>query len=446
MGDAKKPVSSSPPRAPAQESPPSAIETERKGPTPHVGGEVAVDDLVRSVRAEQRERYRAEGEVAAGGMGTVYQVLDRPLQRRIAKKEIHDHLAQKPDQARMFLREARLTGQLDHPNVVPVHELGVSAEGRLFFTMKMVEGRTLRSWIGDLPETGPIERGELLDILDVVIKVCDALAFAHSRGILHCDVKAANVMVGEFGQVYLMDWGVARLLEEERNRDAVDNEEYVVGTPAHMPPEQARGAPLDERADIFAVGALLYNVLTRRPPYRGDSGVQVLAQAFLARYPLPDEVMGSGVVPLALTRIVLRAMAPKREERFATVLELKDELVKFTRGGEGFEAVVFNAGDVVVQEGEAGEEAFIIESGRCEVTQHTEQGDKRIRIMESGEVFGEMAILSPGVRTATVRAIERSVLRRVTAATLRRELDSMKPWMGAFVRTLADRFRERESS
>ncbi len=395
-------------------------------------------DLLTAVREAQRDRYHRVAERASGGMGSVYEVRDAPLARTIALKVHHDHLAGRREHVEMFLREARLTGQLDHPHVVPVHDIGVD-DGRLYFAMKLVEGRTLLDWVRSFGEGFPA-RSELLDILDVIIKVCDALAFAHSRGVLHCDVKPANVMVGEFGQVYLMDWGVARLLEEERSRPDEGDSDNVVGTPTHMSPEQARGARLDERSDVFAVGALLYHVLTGRPPFRGDSHVQVLAQAFLCRYPTIDEVRGEGVVPAALGRIVAKAMAREPEGRHRTVGELRDELLRFVRGGESFEAMVCEAGETVVAEGDEGDTAFIIEEGSCEVL----RGGERIRVMGPGEVFGEMAILSPGVRTATVRALERSVLRKVSEAILREELASMKPWMGALVRRLADRFRERE--
>lgn len=394
-------------------------------------------DMLNAVRAAHGDRYRRVEERAAGGMGAVFEARDAPLNRTIALKVQHGQLADRPEQVAMFLREARLTAQLDHPHVVPVHDLGVDDEERLFFTMKLVEGRTLSEWAR--PLTLELTRERLLDLIDVVVKVCDALAFAHARGILHCDIKPANVMVGDYGQVYLMDWGVARLLEEERALSG-DDSSRVVGTASHMSPEQARGAPLDERADVFSMGALLYHVLTGRSPYRGESYVQVLAQAFLCRFPHPDEVRGEGVIPPALSRIVLKAMARAKEDRYRSVVELRDDLVRFARGGESFEAAEYAAGDLVIAEGDEGDTAFIIEEGRCEVL----KGGERIRVMGPGEVFGEMAILSPGRRTATVRAIERAVLRKVSAKILADELASMKPWMGKLVRAVAARFRERE--
>ncbi len=405
-------------------------------------GELGSGGLVSRLTEGLADRYGPPLAVAHGGMGVVETVQDKPLARVLARKVIHEELRDQRDVVEMFLREARITGQLDHPNVVPVHDLGVSDDGGLFFTMKLVTGRTLRDWITELPADGPVERSELLDLLDVVLRVCDALAFAHSRGVLHCDIKPANVMVGEFGQVYLMDWGVARWIEEEALRVASneDDDERVIGTTGLMPPEQARGAPLDERADVFAVGALLYNILTRRPPFRGETGVQALTAALLCRFPTPEELMGPGVVPPALSRVILRAMSKDPEDRYPSVIELKADLQRFVRGGESFEAKVFEPGEIVVNEGDPGDEAYIIESGRCEVL----RGAESIRVMGAGEVFGEMAILSSGVRTATVRAIERSVLRRVSGKALLDELDEMKPWMGALVRRLAERFRERE--
>lgn len=188
-------------------------------------GELGSGGLVSRLTEGLADRYGPPLAVAHGGMGVVETVQDKPLARVLARKVIHEELRDQRDVVEMFLREARITGQLDHPNVVPVHDLGVSDDGGLFFTMKLVTGRTLREWITELPADGPVERSELLDLLDVVLRVCDALAFAHSRGVLHCDIKPANVMVGEFGQVYLMDWGVARWIEEEALRVASNEDD-----------------------------------------------------------------------------------------------------------------------------------------------------------------------------------------------------------------------------
>jgi serine/threonine-protein kinase len=168
--------------------------------------------------------------------------------------------------------------------------------------------------------------------------------------------------------------------------------------------------------------------------------------AVLCTYPHPDAVEGVGRPPPALTRIVVRAMAAKREDRYANAGELRDALVRFMRGVDAFPRVLVGTDEDVVVEGEPGSEAYVIESGILEVHRMIDGKKTSIRLMGPGEVFGEMAVLSPGVRTATVTALEPSVVLRITAETLQAEVDSMKPWMGALVRTLAERFREREST
>jgi serine/threonine protein kinase len=193
-----------------------------------------------------------------------------------------------------FLEEAQITGQLDHPGIVPVHELGLDSTGRVFFTMKLVKGRDLKS-IFELVFTGREDWNETR-ALTVLLKVCEALAYAHKKGVIHRDLKPANVMVGAFGEVYVMDWGLARVLgredthdlrlqpepgasslrteRKEEREEAPDSPLFtmdgdVVGTPCYMPPEQARGEVerLGPRADVYAIGAMLYHLLARQMPY-----------------------------------------------------------------------------------------------------------------------------------------------------------------------------------
>lgn len=407
-------------------------------------GEEGDDGVVAEVEHTQRDRYDPVGLIGQGGMGSIEAVLDRPLAREIVRKRIHPRLQKDAIHARMFVREARVTGKLHHPCVVPIHELGVGPDRHLYYTMERVNGRTLEEWIGALGP-GPLDRATLFDLLDAVVRVCEALAYAHSTGVLHCDVKPANVMVGDFGRVYLMDWGIARFLEDERRRVSDPDLGEVSGSISHMAPEQARGEPLDVRADVFAAGALVYNLLTRQPPFTGRSPIEVLTNAYMGHYTPIDEVPEARGTPLALIRIVSRAMAVQREDRYPTADALRDALVGFMRGVDAFPRVSFAAGEAIVREGDHGDEAYVIESGRCEVHRTVDGRHVSIRVMAAGEVFGEMAILSPGARTASVTALEPTVLLRITADALEAEVDSMKPWMGVLVRTLAARFRERDA-
>ncbi len=392
------------------------------------------------LREAQARRYVVEGELASGGMGVIHRVTDRSLARTVAQKRLAADLVHSEGNASLLVREALVTAKLDHPNVVPVHDLGVAGDGQVHFTMKLVEGRTLADWIAARPEGEPPEWEELLDQIDTVIKVCDALSFAHARGVLHCDIKPANVMVGDYGQAYLMDWGLARLLDEERARAAAPTSggpRAVVGTLGYMSREQALGGPLDERADVFAVGALLYHVIAGRPPYRAQSSADAVAQAERCQ-PIPVSERAPWVQP-GLSRVVMKALSREPDDRHPSARALRADLVRFVRGGEGFERVPFPAGETIVREGEQGDHAFIIETGRCEVTIE----GRRVREMGPGEVFGEMAILRSGSRTATVRALEPTTVRRIAGEVVRTELDGMKPWMGALLRALAARLDER---
>jgi serine/threonine-protein kinase len=229
-------------------------------------------------------------------MGEVYRCGDDALRRDLAIKVLRPELRGNADAEERFLREARLTGSLQHPGVVPVHHLGRLTDGRLCYTMKLVRGRTLADLLGDEPD-GPERLPRLLAIVE---KVCQAVACAHSRGVIHRDLKPSNVMVGEFGEVQVMDWGLAKELSRAEPAAAPDevteNVETVgraeeaadlsragaaLGTPAYMSPEQAAGDwdIVDERADVFALGAVLCQVLTGRPPYHGPDRDDLLRRA-----------------------------------------------------------------------------------------------------------------------------------------------------------------------
>jgi serine/threonine-protein kinase len=236
--------------------------------------------------------------VGRGGMGEVFRGKDPALGRDLAVKVLRPELRSDPGAERRFAQEARVTGALQHPNIVPVHNLGRLPDGRLYFTMKLVRGRTLAEMLAE--GQGP---GRLAEWLGVFEKVCQAVAFAHSRGVIHRDLKPANVMVGAFGEVQVMDWGLAKVLaladgvafqegESGEAGDTVrrvaltgstadDRRTGIVGTPAYMAPEQARGEAdvVDERADVFGMGAILCEILTGRPPHWGTDLDAILREA-----------------------------------------------------------------------------------------------------------------------------------------------------------------------
>jgi tetratricopeptide (TPR) repeat protein/tRNA A-37 threonylcarbamoyl transferase component Bud32 len=257
--------------------------------------------------------YAIQGEHARGGLGRILLARDRRLARPVALKEL---LRRSADNEARFLHEAIVTAQLQHPGVVPIYEAGRWPSGDPFYSMKLISGRSLGELIRSaraLPER--------LALLPNVVAAAEAVAYAHNQGIIHRDLKPANIMVGEFGETVVVDWGLAK------RRGAADSER--AGTAQYMPPEQARGVT-DERSDVYALGALLYHLLAGEPPYDGDSSEEVLAQ-LESGAPLPLATR-QPEVPVELTAIVDKAMARAPEARYPSARELAADLKRFQTG------------------------------------------------------------------------------------------------------------------
>lgn len=432
-----------------------------------VDGEVEIDTKTPTVAEEnpqqpqpedvQREnRYETLGEIGRGGMGTVNLTVDRSLRRKVALKTLRTENAPKLRQVQRFVDEAQITGQLDHPNIVPIHELGRDANGSFFFTMKWVQGKTLEKLIFDEGDRR-LEPDRLANLLRILTKACEAVAFAHSRGVIHRDLKPANIMVGEFGQVYIMDWGVARILPSETGRSAevslgsiiereeLDTEGTVVGTPAYMAPEQVEGQHdfVGPRTDVFSLGATLYHILTGQAPYRGPNYYAILMEALSCRPAPPEEMVENATLPAELAQITRRAMAPSPDDRFDSVSELQEQIERFLRGAWNHPTETYSPGARIVNEGDEGDTAYIVVKGSCRVLKRKGEAEVELRRLVPGDVFGEMAVISSTPRTASVVAVDEVSVLVVTGRSLTAGL-GLNSWMGSFVKALADRFREVE--
>jgi serine/threonine-protein kinase len=305
--------------------------TSRTAPT-GVGGYVSV-------------RYRRLRKHAEGGLGQVFVALDEELNREVALKEIRDRYADHPDARARFLREAEVTGRLEHPGVVPVYGLGAYEDGRPFYAMRFIRGENMEEAItrfhqaDEDPHRDPGERSlALRELLGRFVAVCNALAYAHACGVLHRDIKNQNIMLGEYGETLVVDWGLAKVLNQpegeatlaERPVQAGSGSEtalgQVVGTPAFMPPEQAEGR-LDQmgpRSDVFALGATLYSLLTGEAPYGGPD---ILAQARRAEVVPARQRKRS--VPAALEAVCAKAMEKNPEDRYQTARALAEDVQRW---------------------------------------------------------------------------------------------------------------------
>jgi serine/threonine protein kinase/formylglycine-generating enzyme required for sulfatase activity len=301
-------------------------------------------------------KYEKKGVIGKGGMGEVMKVLDRDLRREVAMKMLRP---QRPDggvsaeDVFRFMKEAQATGRLEHPNIIPVHDLGVDGEGRIYFTLKYVQGVSLKEVIRGRSENASLEDGRKFravfnarHLIEIFISVCQGVAYAHSKGIIHRDLKPENVMLGKFGEVLVMDWGLAKVLAKSKTtqasgeasldlslRPTLDSsmtlEGDIAGTPSYMSPEQAAGknSELDERTDVYSLGAMLYEMLGGEPPYSGMSALETIQK--VSEGTPPATVSGTcdfRPVPRELRAICEKAMQRDPAKRYPSVEALRDDL------------------------------------------------------------------------------------------------------------------------
>ena len=392
------------------------------------GSELCVTGL--PVR-EKPQRISLLGE---GGMGIVYVGHDPFLRRDVAVKILHKHFRPKGSASRRLLLEAQITASLRHPNIVPVHVIAQTDQGRPFFTMQVVDGLNLRQWWKQKRlEPGTSER--INQGIKILMRVCEALEYAHSKGVLHLDIKPDNIMVGPFGQVYLMDWGLA--LSRDFSHSGHDRVE-IAGTPAYMSPEQARGEPVDERADVFGLGALLFELISGETPYGSLKSSSVSRSARGEVLSLVDTVIDFDI-PKSLMSLVDRAIKPDPKDRFESISEVGTALNAFLQDGLHLPQSRFDKDEFIVRQGEAGHCAFMILSGRCEAFLEGDDGSNQfLRVMEEGDIFGELALLLEGRRTASVRTLETTEVLRIDLSFLERS-GMMKGWTAKLLKQLAHR-------
>jgi serine/threonine protein kinase len=369
-------------------------------------GGVCLDEVASRVLTDdvRGRKYKLGDTVAEGGMGTILGAWDRNLRRHIAMKVLLRSRRSRKDHVLRFIEEAQVTSQLEHPSIIPVHELAINDEGDVFYTMKFLKGRTLGDILRSIRDGDreTIKAYPLSHLLTILQKTCDAIAFAHSKHVIHRDVKPDNIMVGDYGEVQVMDWGLAKVLakrtgastasgahssdepaphatsaEAPAGQTAINSVRKdagadilntvsgsIMGTPGYMAPEQAKGKTeeLDERADIYSLGSILYAILTLRPPVQGgdltDFITQVTAGAITSPVefgkkggrPTPDGTdskatgtahkpedkplshLPDGQIPESLSAVAMKALALDPAQRYQDVKELQRDIEAYQDG------------------------------------------------------------------------------------------------------------------
>jgi serine/threonine-protein kinase len=389
-------------------------------------------------------RFVIRREISSGGMGSVYEAYDTKLDRRLAIKRQHPSNATHTARRKAFVEEARISSRLDHPNIAPVHDLHADdLETAAYFVMKLVEGESLSTTIHSR-ECTPANAESIRRFLDLFEKICDGVAFAHSRNVLHLDLKPENIMFGAHGEVYVMDWGIAVECERSANGWLVaPPHANSRGTPAYMAPEQVEGAVdrIDQRTDIHGLGAIFYDFLCAKPPYPVSGGHSAFERRRKSSDLRPTDLRTISSIPPQLAELVMRCLDPNPQLRPSSVEEVQREIKAIKRTGGWSSVIHFAPGQIIIEEDTPGDAAYFIQSGTCEAIKFDGSNEIHLRTMGPGEVFGEMALLTANVRSATVRALDHVELVVMTRHYLDQSLDS-QGWLGTLIRTLANRFRD----
>ncbi|MBF2052475.1 MAG: protein kinase [Candidatus Sericytochromatia bacterium] len=300
------------------------------------------------------ERYQLLQTLGAGAMGEVLAAQDQNLRRKVAYKQIHAQMAVHPEVLSRFVKEAQITAQLGHPNIIPIYDLETHADGKTAYTMKLIQGKTLKELIQaareDFEHAGQARPEHSLEtLLGYFLKVCDAMHYAHVRGVIHRDLKPANLMVGPYGEVYVMDWGIARLISEpeashenlvrliepDQTQPLFEQTQMgkILGTPRYMSPQQAAGKneALDGRSDLFALGLILFEMVCLKPAFQASDQLSLLKKVLKAEKETLVHPYRQPIAP-ELAAIIHKATARKPEARYRHVAEMADDLRRYLRG------------------------------------------------------------------------------------------------------------------
>ena len=303
-----------------------------------------------------KEKYARLGTVGSGAMGEILLVRDQELRRKVAYKKVHSGMTHNRKVMDRFFTEAQITAQLDHPNIVPIYSLEVSSQGEIGYSMKLIQGKTFKELMVEarkqIDQNGKVDEDHsLLTLIEHFLKVCDAMHYSHIKGVIHRDLKPANIMVGRYNEVYVMDWGIAKIVAQPEKpiEDEVvqlihsDAEEppmertqlgQILGTPRYMSPQQAAGKnnELDARCDQFSLGLILFELMTLKPAFTGTTQIDLLKKVLKAELPPFVHYSAKVRIPTELQAIVRKATALKTNQRYASVADLSDDLRRFLRG------------------------------------------------------------------------------------------------------------------
>ena len=300
-----------------------------------------VDSILNALPQKPQNRYRFLRSIGFGGMKTVLLVHDNDTDRDIAMALMPDFKERSGFDQERFVKEALLTAKLEHPNIVPVHDIGVDSTGSPYFTMKFLHGQSLETLLKKLKKGDPetVSQYGLERLLQIFTRICNAIEFAHSKGICHLDLKPSNISLGEYGEVQVIDWGLARpfnTIETHITKQLPNGQHVVSGTPGFMSPEQIHNSldiPVGKRSDIYSLGCILYSMLALSHPLEDCDLHETFRRTVTGNIPRPSKAAPEDRhVPSAIEAVCLKAMALRQTDRYRDVWELREDVFAFLTG------------------------------------------------------------------------------------------------------------------
>jgi len=399
------------------------------------------------------ERYHKAGDIGEGGVSRVSASFDGFLNRVVAVKELKEEFITDPDLLHSFITEARMISYLDHPGVVTVYDTHLTEDQQLRYTMKLVEGQTLSEFLEYHTRPDVVNESYLFDVLHIFTKLCETLAYVHDKGVIHLDMKPDNIMVGNYGEVRIMDWGNAYLYDDSiyleqvrkfpsRGADAVAQVkpgDVILGTPLYMSPEQTQSRrDLGPASDIFSLGVVVYELLTGQRPFEAATVEEIIEKVRTLDPPPVHELNPD--LPLRLSLIVQKMMRRSPGDRYQSAHEVLEEIQAAQTTGQAFPIWEIPAGQVIFREGDPGDFTIRIKSGRVEISKTDQGTGKVLAELGPGEILGELSIFSNSPRIATATALEDTVVYVMRSKEVNAEMDKLSPWVSQMITALSDRF------
>ncbi len=290
--------------------------------------------------AKVQTRYENLKELARGGQGIISAALDKQLGRMVALKTLHEKVSKDPEEVKHFISEAKITAQLDHPAIIPLYSINTDDNSGLHLAMKLVRGKNLREYLENIICNYRLhgienydEHSSLFKRLELFQKVCEAISYAHHSKVIHCDLKPENIMIGEFSEVFVMDWGIAKKLDSAGKAQAIGDDQMISGTPRYLSPETMTGAFLDARSDLFTLGLILQEMVTLQFATGGDTPEQIMRRIKAGELQPVRHAFGAKISP-DLAAIICKATAHDPEDRYKDVPSLAEDLRRFCQGRE----------------------------------------------------------------------------------------------------------------